>query len=362
MRKGLKSAAWMLLLMAATGTLTSCESMKFYSQSVQGHSQVLLKQKPLVTVINDPKTDPKVVDKLTLVHQARTFGIETLKLPNNGSYLQYVDIERPYVVWNVVATKAYEIRPIQHCFPVAGCVPYRGYFNKPAAETYGERLRRQGYDVIVIGAPAYSTLGWFADPVLNTMLRRSDLGLVGLIFHELAHQEVYAEGDAAFNESFATTVELAGVRSWQATFKQGEDSRAELDHWEERRREAEVVKLILEHRKQIDEAYNAIAPEDTRRLAVAKKAGFDALRADYLTLKRNGGGTPGYDGWFNRPMNNASLVLFGAYHGWVNAFNQLLAESNGDWTVFYGKVKELKALDKKKRLERLKQLNEAAKP
>lgn len=183
MVKGLRKAAWIVLLTATAGTLTSCESMKFYSQSVAGHSQVMLKQEPIVNVLNDPKTDPKVSDKLKLVEQARVFGIKELKLPNNGSYLQYVDIERPYVVWNVVATKAYEISPIKHCFPVAGCVPYRGYFNKPAAEAYGRQLRNKGYDVIVIGAPAYSTLGWFADPVLSTMLRRSDLGLVGLIFH-----------------------------------------------------------------------------------------------------------------------------------------------------------------------------------
>lgn len=361
MIRGLKKAAWLVLLTATMGALTSCESMKFYSQSVKGHTQVLVKQKPIVAVLDDPKTDPKVSDKLKLVQQARTFGIKELKLPNNGSYLQYVDIERDYVVWNVVATKAYEIRPIQHCFPVAGCVPYRGYFNKPAAEAYGRKLREQGYDVIVIGAPAYSTLGWFADPVLNTMLRRSDLGLVGLIFHELAHQEVYAEGDAAFNESFATTVERVGVQKWLATFKEGEYSTAVLEHWELRGKEAKIVELILEHRKKIRDAYQAIPPTDTKALASAKKAGFDALRADYLKLKKQGGGTAGYDRWFEKPMNNASLVLFGAYHGWVSAFEQLLQESNGDWTVFYAKVKALKGLDREKRRERLRALNEDSK-
>ena len=361
MIKGLRKAAWIVLLTATAGTLTSCESMKFYSQSVAGHSQVLLKQEPIVAVLNDPKTDPKVSAKLKLVEQARVFGIKELKLPNNGSYQQYVDIERPYVVWNVVATKAYEIRPIKHCFPVAGCVPYRGYFNKPAAEAYGRELRNKGYDVIVIGAPAYSTLGWFADPVLSTMLRRSDLGLVGLIFHELAHQEVYAEGDAAFNESFATTVERVGVRQWLATFKGGEYSKEVLEHWQQRGKEAEVVKLILEHRKKIQNAYQAIPATDTKALAAAKKAGFDALRADYLELRRKGGGTTGYDRWFKKPMNNASLVLFGAYHGFVNAFERLLEESNGDWTVFYAKVKALKELDIKERRNRLKALNEDSK-
>lgn len=357
MLKGLRKVTQFVLLIVTVGTLTSCESMKFYSQSVVGHSQVLLKQEPIVAVVNDPKTDPNVRAKLKLVEQARVFGINELKLPNNGSYLQYVDLERPYVVWNVVATKPYEIRPIKHCFPVAGCVPYRGYFNKPAAEAYGRELRKKGYDVIVIGAPAYSTLGWFADPVLSTMLRRSDLGLVGLIFHELAHQEVYAEGDAAFNESFATTVERVGVQKWLATFKEGEYSKAVLEHWEQREKEAEVVELILKHREKIREAYQAIPATDTKALAAAKKAGFDALRADYLALRKRGGGTVGYDRWFKKPMNNASLVLFGAYHGFVNAFEQLLKESNGDWTVFYAKVKALKELNIQERRKRLKALN-----
>lgn len=349
---GLLTTVGILLL-----SLTACESVQFHSQAVKGHTQMMLKRQPISEVVKSPDTDDETRRKLALIQQARLFAINELKLPNNGSYTQYSDIGRPYAVWNVVATKKYETAPIQHCFPVAGCVSYRGYFDKEAAQAHADKLTAQGYDAIVSGAAAYSTLGWFSDPVLNTMLRRSDLALAGLVFHELAHQQVYQAGDTAFNESFAMTVEFAGVDAWvkkQDNTPQNQKSLAQ--YRQSKKINSEVVALILKHRKLISAAYKATQPDDLAQLAKVKQKGFDDLRADYKTLRENGGGSAGYDRWFASDLNNASLVLFGDYHGWLGAFEELLKQSGNDWPTFYEKVEALTKLDKAKRTEALKRL------
>ena len=338
-------------------SLTACESVQFYSQAVKGHSQIMLKRKPITEVIKAPDTNDKVRNKLAIIQRARLFAIDKLKLPNNGSYTQYSDIERPYAVWNVIATKAYSTAPIQHCFPVAGCVSYRGYFSKTAAEEHANKLKNQGYDAIVRGAAAYSTLGWFSDPVLNTMLNRSDLSLAGLVFHELAHQQVYQAGDTAFNESFATAVELAGVDAWAAQQTSTPTQQQSLKAYRHSKQiNADVVALVLKHRKLITAAYKATPQDDHAQLAEVKQKGFDDLRAAYKTLRANGGGSKGYDRWFAQPLNNASLVLFGDYHGWVGAFETLLTQSNGDWTLFYKKVEAMTKLNKAERKTQPQQL------
>ena len=338
-------------------SLTACESVQFYSQAVKGHTQIMLKREPIAEVVKSPDTSDEVRRKLKLIQKARLFAIKELKLPNNGSYTQYSNIERPYAVWNVVATKAYETQPIQHCFPVAGCVSYRGYFSKEAAQTHADKLKAQGYDAIVSGAAAYSTLGWFSDPVLSTMLRRSDLALAGLVFHELAHQQVYQAGDTAFNESFAMTVELAGVDAWAKTQDNTPQHQQSLAQYRQSKKiNSGVIALILKHRKLIAAAYKATPSDDLDQLAKVKQKGFDDLRADYKTHRANGGGSAGYDHWFAGDLNNASLVLFGDYHGWLGAFEVLLKQSNNDWPTFYEKVEALTKLDKAVRTQALKRL------
>lgn len=355
-----------IALMGGSGllllSLTACESVQFYSQAVKGHSQIMLKQQPITAVIESPDTREEVRHKLALIQKARIFAIDTLKLPNNGSYTQYADIGRPYAVWNVVATEAYSTQPIQHCFPVAGCVSYRGYFSKAAAEAHAEKLKSKGYDTIVSGAAAYSTLGWFSDPVLNTMLRRSDFALAGLVFHELAHQKVYQAGDTAFNESFAMTLELAGVDAWAATQADTPQHQASLKHYRQSKKiNTEVVALILKHRKLLADAYEATPKDDLEQLAKVKQQGFKQLREDYQALRKKGGGSSGYDRWFAAPLNNASLVLFGDYHGWLDAFEALLKQSDGDWSRFYQSVKAMTTLDKATRTKQLQQLEASMK-
>lgn len=350
-----------IALLGSTGlllaSLTACESVQFYSQAVNGHTQMMLKRQPIDKVIKAPDTEEAVRRKLAIIQLARTFAIDSLKLPDNGSYTQYSDIGRPYAVWNVVATKAYDTQAIQHCFPVAGCVSYRGYFSKDAAQAHADKLKAKGYDTIVSGAAAYSTLGWFSDPVLNTMLRRSDLALAGLVFHELAHQRVYQAGDTAFNESFATAVELAGVDAWAAEQESTEAHKESLSNYRRSKQiNTDVITLILKHRKLIAAAYKATPADDLEQLAKVKQQGFDNLRADYKTLRAKGGGSKGYDNWFAQPLNNASLVLFGDYHGWLDAFETLLKQSDGDWSRFYQAVEAMTKLDKATRRKQLEAL------
>ena len=346
-----------ILTLAVLFWLSACESVGFYSQVVKGHSQIMLEREPIDRVVEKASTDQELRRKLSIIKRARLFAVNTLKLPDNGSYTDYVDTGRPYVVWNVVATKPYSIQPIEHCFPVAGCVSYRGYFKKAAAEAYSEKLKAKGYDVIISGASAYSTLGWFSDPVLNTMLSRSDLGLAGLVFHELSHQQVYKAGDTAFNESFATTVELAGMKAWAAAQEGALENQQDLAQYTAiKSRSAEVVKLILEQRKKIGAAYQKVDPEDEKQLAEVKKQGFANLQAAYKKLRSEGGGSKGYDRWFASSPNNASLVLFGDYHGWVPAFDALLEQDKGDWARFYESVKGLAELEKAARQKKLEAL------
>lgn len=351
-----------LLIVATVLGLSACESIGFYSQVVKGHSQIMLKREPINHVVQKESTDQELRRKLSIIQRARVFAVNTLKLPDNGSYTQYVDTGRPYVVWNVVATKPYSIQPIEHCFPVAGCVSYRGYFKKAAAEAYSEKLKAKGYDVIISGASAYSTLGWFSDPVLNTMLYRSDLGLAGLVFHELSHQQVYKAGDTAFNESFATTVELAGVRAWAASQESSlAIKQQDLARYKEiKSKSAEVVKLILKQRNKMGAAYRKVDPKDTEKLAEVKRQGFAELRDAYKKLRAQGGGSKGYDQWFAGSLNNASLVLFGDYHGWVPAFDVLLEQVGGDWKQFYVSVQALADLDKTTRYKKLEELQRIA--
>ena len=371
----------MIFLISIFG-LSACESVGFYSQVVKGHSQIMLNREPIDRVVKQESTDKEVKRKLLIIQRARQFAVDVLKLPDNGSYTQYVDTGKRYVVWNVVATLPYSTQPIEHCFPVAGCVSYRGYYKKAAAEAYAAKLKAQGHDVVVRGASAYSTLGWFSDPVLNTMLYRSDLGLAGLVFHELSHQEVYKAGDTAFNESFATTVELAGIEAWAkyqeaneqaieasggAKQSEGAKKAASINQQNlklykaAKKTNTEVVKLILEHRKKLDEVYRKIDPKQVKQLADAKQRGFAELRESYKKLRAAGGGSPGYDQWFAGDINNASLVLFGDYHGWVTAFDVLHKQSAGDWSRFYESVHALAKLDKAARRKKIEELQQLAK-
>jgi predicted aminopeptidase len=253
------------------------------------------------------------------------------------------------VVWNVFAAAEFSVAPQEWCFPFAGCVGYRGYFSQAGAEKFGDELRRKGLDVFVTGIPAYSTLGWFDDPVLNTVMRYPDPQLAGLIFHELAHQVVYVPGDTVFNESFAVAVEMEGVDRWLA--RDGDAAmRAEFDLHEQRK--GAFIDLVMKYRDNLRTLYASAATDAEKRQKKAET--FAAMKAEYLTLKSSWGGYAGYDRFFAHELNNAHLVPVATYSELVAGFRRLLAENGGDFKRFYAAVREIGKLPKEQRQVKLK--------
>lgn len=338
--------------------LGGCQTIAYYSQAVGGHTAIWLGQRDIEAVLADPDVDEAVKQRLRELQQVREFASVELMLPRNDSYSRYVDTGRDYVVWNVVATPRYSVEPLESCFPVVGCVSYRGYYDREEAIAQAKKLKAEGLDVFVGGVGAYSTLGWFDDPLLNTMLSRSRADTTALIFHELSHQRLFIKGDTKFNESFATAVAEMGLNQWAR--EQGE-TRLLTEYRLQARRRADIVALILRSREQMQQAYLAAGPEDQQTLAKIKVQQFKQMESGYQALKADGGGTPGFDRFFAADLNHASLALFGEYHGWVGAFKRLFERNGRDWSSFYDAVEGLSKLDKAEREMRLQRLlNEAA--
>lgn len=294
------------------------------------------KRRPIAKVLADASTPEKLRTRLEYVSAARTFASEKLGLPDNDSYRSYADLGRPYVVWNVFAADEFSVKPRRWCFPIAGCVVYRGYFDEQDAQGYARGLRLRGWDTAVGGVAAYSTLGHFKDPVLNTMMNWSDVQLASTLFHELAHQVVYVPGDSAFNEAFATVVEEAGLQRWLAERGRLEDLNAWNDH---RQRNAQFIGLLLNTREQLDELYRSDLSDEEKR--DRKQYQFGLLKLQYAEMKKQWNGYRGYDWWFSRTLNNAHLVSAATYYGCVPGLRRLLQSVDGDLPRFYDKAREL---------------------
>jgi predicted aminopeptidase len=329
--------------------LSACSSIDYFAHLAKGQYGVLSARRPLAEVIADPTTDATVKARLQLAEQARAFASDKLDLPRNGSYTLYADVGRPYVAWNVFATPEFSLKPVTHCFLIAGCVGYRGYFDKARAESEAKELAGQGDDTYIGGVPAYSTLGWFDDPILNTMMRWDDDALDGTVFHELAHQKLYVKNDTAFNESFATFVQQEGLRQWRAV-----RGLAQTDSLPQRR-EDEFTQLVLDARGRLEKLYASGQPAEQMR--AAKQAEIERLRADYRRLRdTQWQGYKGYDAWVEAPINNAKLLPFGLYHKWVPAFAALYAQQHGDWPKFYEAARQLSQQDPQPRTAALERL------
>ena len=329
--------------------LCGCANIGYYYQAVEGQVQIWNRSRPIAQVIEDTHTPPPVRERLSLVLRMRDFASGELALPDNGSYRKYADLERPFVVWNVFAAAEFSVAPKEWCFPFAGCVGYRGYFSQARAEQYGEELRRKGFDVFVTGIPAYSTLGWFDDPVLNTVMRYPDAELARLIFHELAHQVVYVPGDTVFNESFAVAVELEGVDRWLA--RDGDAAkRAAFESGEQRK--GAFIDLVMKYRDSLGTLYSSAVSAAEKRHKKAEI--FAAMKAEYLTLKSSWGGYAGYDRFFAQELNNAHLVPVSTYSELVPGFRRVLAENGGDFRRFFAAVREIGRLPKEQRQAKLK--------
>lgn len=329
--------------------LSGCSSVSYYGQLASGQWQLLRAREPVSTVIADPSRPQLLREHLAQAQKARTFASEQLHLPDNQSYRLYADIGRPYVVWNVFATTEFSLSPETHCFPIAGCVAYRGYYNQGAARGEAALLRQRGMDVSIGGVEAYSTLGWFNDPILNSMMNWGDERLATLIFHELAHQRFYVKDDTEFNESFANFVEQEGTRQWRAArglAPLGDGALQQRDQF---------IRLILDTRQRLEKLY--AQPLSKEAMRAAKALEFERLRSDYRQMRDSQwAGDKRYDAWINQPMNNARLLPFGLYDQWVPAFAALFRQEGGDWLRFYAAVERMGTLPVEQRKVALRQL------
>ncbi len=321
-----------------------CSTIDYYAQAVRGQFAVQSAARPIDELLADPATPEALRERLRRAREIRAFAARELGLPDNASYTTYADLGRPAVVWNVFATPALSLELKTWCYPLFGCAGYRGYFDKADADRLAAELRAQGWDVNVAPVPAYSTLGWFADPLLNTFINAQDGELARMVFHELAHQVVYVNDDTVFNESFATTVERVGVARWLAA---RHDEVLSRGYAEIERRRRDFLALLLKYRERLQRIYAEPAPKEV--LLERKHETFAALQAEYRRL-RDGpwGGFRGYDRYFAQDLNNAHLAAIGAYYDLVPAFEALLAR-DGSLPAFYADVRRLARLDKPER-------------
>lgn len=344
---------WRWLPFAALLLATVACSPAYLTQAAFGQFEVLQARRPLEEVLADPATPPELRRRLLAADAALVFARTDLGLPRTASYRHYADLGRAYVVWNVFAAPEFSLAPTTWCFPVAGCVPYRGYFAEAAARGEAARLAARGSDVFVGGVPAYATLGWFADPLLNTLLIDDDYEVAATLFHELAHRQFYLPGDAAYNEGFATFVEQEGLRRYLVA----RGDAASLCALAERARRREAALALLDALRGRLEAIYAAGGEDEARRTDKRRA-IDAARAGYLQLRADWPGPPWFDGWFGLRVpapgaapelvdatvpNNASLGALASYEDRVPAFAAMLAEAGGDLQLFYDRVATLGA-------------------
>jgi len=347
-------AGFVVIAAAALG-LSGCADLGYYWQSVGGHVSLMEAARPVNDWLADSHTPEKLKERLALSQRIRRFAVTELGEPDNASYHRYADLHRSAAVWNVVAAPEFSLTLKTWCFPIAGCVGYRGYFNEAAARREAARLKAQGLEVSVYGVPAYSTLGWMnwagGDPLLSTFINYPEGELARIIFHELAHQVLYVPGDTVFNESYATAVERLGCARWLAE-RASPAARDEYARFDARRRQFRA--LTQATRRQLAAIYkeNKAAALDRSALLAMKNRALQEFRDSYAKLKASWGGYAGYDAWV-AGANNASFGAQAAYDELVPAFEALFARGGGNWPRFYDAVKRLAALPKDERIKAL---------
>ena len=327
---------WLRLgsLLGVLVLISSCASVSYYGQAVKGQLSLLAARTPVTKVLNDDSTPQALKLQLEKSQNILAFAAEN-GLPVESSYQSYVDLERPFVVWNVFAAPTDSVSLIQHCFPIAGCVGYKGYFAEADAQAFAAELEASGYDVLVAGVAAYSTLGWFDDPLLNTFIFRDDARLAAVLFHELAHKVLYLEGDTVFNESFATAVEHHLLKAWLASRDQDVFYDAYIAAGARR---AVVIELILETRHKLDVLYQSnVSPEQKLNLKAEVIAG---LKSQYRDLRSRWSAGSEFSFWIEQDLNNAHLAAIGAYQSQVPGFTRLL-ESSANLDDFFAAAQRL---------------------
>lgn len=337
-------------LLLTTLALSGCTGAGYYAQSLKGHVEIMSKRQRVAKLISDPATPAALRAQMASAHAIRQFASDGLALPDNASYRTYVDIGRNYVTIAVYAAPEFSLRPHVWCFPVFGCVPYRGYFDRDAAVKTARELQADGFDVHISGVTAYSTLGWTRDPLLSTMFRDDKTHLASLVFHELAHQRVYVKGDTAFNEAFAVAVETTGVEKW---LRAAGDAAGLARYEAGRKRNADFLGLVAQTRAELAEIYGGPGSAETKR--TAKAAAIDRLRTRYRWMRdTRWGGYSGFDGWVLSPINNAKLAATSVYNELTPAFLRLFDLCSRDYKRFYAAVERLGRMDKAGRAEALK--------
>lgn len=347
----LLQAALLVGVMAVASQMSSCASPAYYWQAASGHLALMHARQPVDSAIEQGSMDEATTGKLRLSREIKAFAVDHLDLPDNESYTEFVRTGQDAVVWNVIAAPEFSLEAKTWCFPVSGCVPYRGYFEKPKAEQFAEKLEKRDFEVAVSPAIAYSTLGWFDDPLLDTMWNRSDAQFAAYIFHELAHQKLYIKGDTRFNESYASYVELIGVQLWLRERGQHQA----LESWlalEDAERE---FSELLEHtRDELRNIYNS--GEQPEVLRTRKQEAFERMNLAYAQLRDESWNGRDYFGtWFNNPPNNARFALLDSYHGGNCAFGRLFTQANGDIEHFHRLAKDKSELQPEQRRQWLEQ-------
>lgn len=331
--------------------LTACSGPSYYTQAISGQWKLMHARQDIQSLLDNPATSPELAAHLQAAEQIKAFASNSLYLPANGSYSSYVEVDGEALVWNVVATEEFSLEAKKWCFPVAGCVPYRGFFKQQKAKDSAARLRKKGMDVIVSPAAAYSSLGWFNDPLLSTMAAGSDVRLAAYLFHELAHQRLYIKGDSLFNEGYASFVEEAGIKAWlESSQRQGELlQRQRLQNANE-----DFHELIGEVRKELADLYRTDQPETRKR--EQKAAIFRSFSNSYEQLSaEKWNGKRYYAAWFEGPANNARLALYNTYQGSHCAFQGLFDQAEGDLQEFHQLAEQKSLLQKEERENWLQQ-------
>jgi len=325
----------LLSLLLICLVLYGCQT--YYGQAISGQFEIVRLQEPFDKALEKPTATPELKAKLALVEEVLVFADREMKLPNGGNYTQYADLGRDYVLWSVFAAPEFEVEAKVWKYPVVGSLGYRGYFKEADAQAFGEKLRKQGYDVAVVGVPAYSTLGWFHDPVLNTFVKWKENDLAALIFHELTHKKYYRAGDTEFSEALAVSVEQEGVRRWLTS----KGDTAGLAKWDERNGKLQrFVQRLLNTRAALDEVYKSALTEEAKRAKKAEILG--ALQTEVRALLKAAGKKPEDSFWMRDELNNAHLNVIAAYYLRVPEFEQVLRDCGGDMDKFFAAVKDVK--------------------
>jgi predicted aminopeptidase len=331
---------WVIMILHIAG----CANTGYYVQAIFGQISILNKRQSIRHIIKNPNISKKLKAQLSLILELRDFAEKQLHLPVNDHYLTYVDLKRSYVLWNVFAAPEFSLTPKTWCYPVVGCMAYRGYFSKDQADHYSEKLKQQGFDTFVGGVSAYSTLGWLDDPVISTFVHRSPDQLAALIFHELAHQLLFIPNDTTFNESFATVIEQEGLRRWLA---EKHDLQLFNDYQREYHRKEKFIQLVMKYKDKLASVFIQSITLSEKRILKADV--FAQMKDEYRIIKQKWNGYEDYDIWFNDPLNNAKMITISTYYEFVPAFRTLLAYHGNNLDVFYRKCREVAQKPEKER-------------